>query len=166
MIRIPNIANYKPFYIQTKGDAVAKNTTEWGLIAKTNPYPLLPNPKEPYRNEWHDEDGDDEYVDDMHYESIEFTVAFYIKATDSDEGSAEEVIRKNIDRFFGSIRNGEFCIYDSYNGIGRRKVRYAGYSEETFSRKDDWAKAVFEITFKVNDPVTRMVMKEGKITAE
>lgn len=166
MIHIPSIYNYKPFFIQTESDAAAINTTEWGLVAKANPYPLLPIPKDPYKNEWHDENGDEEYVDEMYYESIEFSVSFYIKAYDSEEGSAETVIRKNVDAFFSKIKSGEFKIYDSYNGIGRQKVRYAGFAEEEFSRKDDWARAIFQISFKINDPVTRMVLQDGSIIEE
>lgn len=166
MIHIPHIVNYKPFYIQAKGDSVARDTTEWGLVAKTNPYPLLPNPKEPYKNEWHDENGDNEYVEALYYQAIEFTVSFYIKAFDSAEGTAEGIIRKNIDDFFSKIKDGEFLIYDSYNGVGRQNVRYAGYAEEEFTRKDDWARAIFKISFKVNDPITRMIMSDGKIIAE
>lgn len=166
MIHIPSIYNYKPFYIQTEGDSVAINTTEWGLVAKTNPYPLLPNPKEPYKNEWYDEHGDEEWVKEMYYESIEFTVTFYAKAYDSAEKSAEAQLRSQIDGFFNKIKDGEFRIYDSYNGVGRQKVRYAGYSEDEFVRREDWARAIFHISFKVNDPITRMVMKEGSITAE
>lgn len=145
---------------------MAIDTTEWGLVAKTNPYPLLPKPKDPYKNEWHDEHGDDEWVDQLYYESIDFTVSFYVKAYDSEERSAVEQLRKQIDDFFGKIKSGEFRIYDSYNGVGRQKVRYAGYSEEEFIRRDDWARAIFQISFKINDPVTRMVMKDGSIIAE
>lgn len=163
MIHIPDIVNYKPFLIQRDGDAVASDTMQWGLVAKVNPYPLLPTPKEPFKNEWMDENGDDEWVETMHYQSIEFSVSFYIKAYDSDEGTAEQVIRERVDQFFSVIRQGEFSVYDSYNGIGRRKVRYAGYSEEGFKRRTGYARAIFSITFKVNDPVTRMVIKDGKI---
>lgn len=166
MISVPNIVNYKPFYIQTNNDGLARNTIQWGLVAKTNPYPLLPNPKEPYKNDWHDENGDDEYNKKMYFEPIEFSVSFYIKAYDSTGESAEESIRKSVDDFFSLIREGEFRIYDTYNGIGRQKVRYAGYEEEEFTRRDDWARAIFQVKFKVNDPVTRMVLKTGSIKAE
>lgn len=163
MVYIPDIVDYKPFYIQAESDSVAKNTIEWGLVAKVNPYPLLPNPKQPYSNSWHDENGDDEWCDQMHYESIEFTVSFYIKAFDSEGKTAKELVRDQIDDFFSYIRNGEFRIYDSYNGIGRRKVRYAGYEEDQFTSRSDWAKAIFSIKFKVNDPVTRMVLSSNSI---
>jgi hypothetical protein len=163
MAYIPDILDYKPFYIQTDVDASAINTTEWGLIAKSNPYPILPQPKEVYKNEWLDENGDDEWCDKMYYESIEFTVSFYIKAFDSEGKTAKELVRNQIDDFFAYIRDGEFRIYDSYNGIGRRKVRYAGYEEDQFTSRNDWAKAIFSIKFKVNDPVTRMVLSNNSI---
>lgn len=166
MVLIPKIFDYKPFYIQTSADSQARDTTEWGLIAKVNPYPLLPDPKEPYKNEWNDENGDDEYCEQMFYESIEFTVSFCIIAMDSAEERAEEIIREKVESFFSAIRSGQFKIFDSYNGIGRQKVRYAGYSEEKFIKRADKARAIFDIRFKANDPVTRMVLREGSIVEE
>ena len=165
MIHIPEIVNYNPFYIQCEADEEAMDTLHWGLVAKVNPYPLLPNPKAPFNNEWNDEHGDDEWNDLMYYEAFEFSVSFYIKAYDSDEDSAEQILRGKVDEFFSKIRQGEFKVYDSYNGIGRQRVRYAGYSEEEFKRRGNYARAIFSITFKVNDPVTRMILRNGKIAA-
>ena len=54
MAYIPDIIGYKPFYIQTSVDDVAIDTTQWGLVAKSNPFPILPTPKAPYKNEWKD----------------------------------------------------------------------------------------------------------------
>lgn len=166
MAYIPDIVDYKPFYIQSDADEAAIDTTAWGMVAKANPFPALPTPKEPYRNEWLDEDGDDEYTAQMVYEAFEFDVQFYVKAFDSPAGSGEEIIRKQMDEFFAKIKAGEFSVFDAYTGLGRRKVRYAGFSEDGFKRGRDWARAIFTITFKVNDPVTRMVMYDGKIIAE
>ena len=163
MVYIPDIIDYKPFYIQTKTDVVARDTQEWGMVAKINPYPLLPNPKDPYKNERHDQHGDEEWCDKMYYESIVFDVSFYIKAYDNEESSAEDLIRDQVESFFGLIKQGDFKTYDAYNGIGRQKVRYAGYSEESFIRRRNWARAIFRITFKANDPITRMTIRDGKI---
>ena len=57
MAYIPNISNYKPFYIQTASDNSAIDTLTWGMVAKSNPYLALPKPKTPYKNEWKDENG-------------------------------------------------------------------------------------------------------------
>lgn len=167
MVYVPDIINYKPFYIQTDVDALAIDTTTWGLVAKSNPYPVLPTPKEVYKNEWLDEDGDDEYNAQMFYESMEFEVTFYVKAYDIPGATAEQVVRTQITEFFNKIRSGEFKIFDSYTGIGRRKVRYAGVSEEEFKKRivssGDWARAIFTAKFKANDPITHMTIKNGKI---
>lgn len=163
MVYIPEIVDYKPFFIQKEGDEVARNTTEWGLIAKSNPYPLLPTPKQPYKNEWHDENGDDEWCDKMHYESVDMSVSFYIKAYDMDDETSEQIIHNQIEDFFSYIANGTFRIYDSYTGIGRGNVRYAGYDEEEFVSRGDWSRAIFTIKFKINDPITRYINNNGKI---
>ena len=174
MVYIPEIIDYKPFYIQTDVDSSAINTTEWGLIAKTNPFPVLPAPKEPYKNDWADEDGDDEYIgltdengdyhSGMRYEPIEFDVSFYIKTTGEE---AEKTLVSQIESFFQKISRREFKIYDSYTGIGRQKVRYAGFDEESYKRNkmngEGWARAIFSVKFKVNDPITRITLSGDRL---
>jgi len=155
----PEISNYKPFYIQYGENAIASDTrATWGLIAKTNPYPILPTPKEPYKNDWKDQDGDDEYNTVMKYEAFVFDVSFYIRASGS---TAASDIRGAIATFFNAIKQGEFKIYDAYTAIGRQKVRYAGYKEESFSDYGGKARCIFTVTFKVNDPVTLMKLNDS-----
>lgn len=170
MVYIPDIVNYQPFYIQTAEDSVAIDTTEWGLVAKSSPFPALPTPKEPYKNDWFDENGDDEYVSSMRYQSFEFDVKLYIKAYSDESSSAESILRNQINAFFNKIKEGEFMVYDSYTGLGRKSVRYAGYNEDEFKRRlvsnGDWARAIFSIRFKVNDPITRIVLTDGKLVEE
>lgn len=164
MTFVPKILNYKPIYIQANGDELATDTMKWGLVAKSNPFPVLPSPKGVYKNEWKDENGDDEYVDKMYFSSISFSISFYLKAFATDGKSATETMLSQIDLFFDKIKQGEFMIYDSYTGIGYRHVRYESYKEERFKAKGEWARSIFTITFKVNDPVTRMTLgKDGKI---
>lgn len=160
MAYIPEIVDYKPFYIQTDADDAAINTTEWGMVAKSNPYPALPNPKEPYKNEWKDEDGDDEYTAEMCYEAFEFDVTFYVKVVDE---SADSLLVSQVRSFFDKIKQGEFKVYDAYTKIGRQKVRYAGYKEDSYKRGTDWARAIFTVTFKVNDPITRIIFQRGQL---
>ena len=164
MAYFPDIVNYHPFYIQTDVDDAAIDTKEWGMVAKTNPFPALPTPKEPYKNNWLDENGDDEYNKKMYYESFEFDVQFYVKTIGTN---AEAVLLSQIEGFFAKIKEGEFMIYDSHTGLGRQKVRYAGFNSEEYKRRfqatKDWARAIFTITFKVNDPITRVTMINGKL---
>lgn len=161
----PNIVDYKPFYIQSGADTAAIDTASvYGMVAKVNPLPLMPEPKEPYSNDWKDEDGDDEYTAKMYYEAVEFEVSFYIKAYATSSLTAEAVLRSQVDSFFAKVRDGEFMTYDSYTGVGFRKVRYAGYEEESFLRRSTWARAIFTVKFKANDPVTRTYLSGGAIT--
>lgn len=172
MAWLPYISNYKPFYIQTETDLAAWSTGVYGLVAKSNPYPALPEPKDPYKNDFHDENGDDEYTAAMRYKSFTFKVKFYVKTFDVVTNNvvtktATEALREQIASFFNLIKNGEFKVYDSYTGLGRQKVRYAGYDEEdnAFLARDNWARLIFSVTFKVNDPITAMAFSNGVITA-
>ena len=160
MINNPTISGYKPFYIQ-KGDTCYDTKTEWGFIAKSNPYPALPEPKEPYANKLKDEHGDDEYTNHIYYESFTFDVQFYTRTQDTvNNGSvtetAAETIRAKLKAFFDIVKEGNLKVFDSYTALGRQKVRYGGYKEEKFYSRGDMAKCIFTITFKVNDPITMM----------
>lgn len=159
----PPISGYKEFYISADIYlTTAKGTlADYNLIAKSNPYPILPKPKAPYKNDWLDENGDDEYLAHLYYEAFEFDVQFYIRAN----GSTPEVdIRSAINAFFTGILNtGALRFYDSYTGVGYTKVRYAGFKEDLFqvtgSGNNQTARCIFTITFKVNDPVTRTTIE-------
>lgn len=151
----PYINNYKPFYIQTSADTEAWSTEVYGLIAKSNPYPVMPSPKAPYNNDWKDENGDDEYVEEQFFQAQELDVKFYCKVPEGV--GSEKTLREQIAGFFEKIKAGEFFIYDSYTGIGRRRVHYAGYEEDSFVSDAAYARVIFTAKFKVNDPVTAMV---------
>lgn len=164
MVWLPFINDYKPFYIQTDADTAAVDTAAaFGMVAKSNPYPLLPNPKDVHNNEWKDEDGDDEYTAKMYYEAFEFDVSFYVKAYASGSSSSEAVLRSQVDSFFAKVRDGEFMTYDAYTGVGYKGVRYAGYKEESFLRRNGWTRAIFTVTFKVNSPTSRTKYSGGSI---
>lgn len=166
MAYVPNISDYKPFYIQTDVDLKALDTAkEWGMVAKTNPYPAFPEPKEPYKNDFRDENGDDEYTHKIHYQSFTFEVDFYIKTYATPRKTAVDVLQSQMFSFFSKVRNGQFKVYDAYTGLGRQKVRYGGYEEIDggFRARDNWARLIFKVTFKVNDPITAMRLSNDSI---
>lgn len=158
------IADYKPFYIQVDGAVTAVDTrTEWGMIIKSNPYIFLPNPKDCYVNDWKDENGDDEYNTEMYYEAFEFECEFYLKATAGVNTTASAELQALLDDFFDAVHQKEFKIFDTYTQKGFQKVRYAGYENEEYKARGNWARQMFRIKFKVNDPVTKMKMSNGAI---
>lgn len=165
-INNPTITNYKPLYIQ-KGTNCYDTRTQWGLISKTNPYPMLPNPKDVYSIDWKDENGEDEFVTTIKYQPIEFSVQFFIRAKKVNNDNPAADIRTNMAAFFNIIKDGEFSLYDSYTAIGRQKVRYAGYEEDSFEVNGDYARCIFTIKFKANDPTTFVTYNSntGKLEA-
>lgn len=163
MAYIPPMKGYKPFYIQATADFNATDTTAWGMVAQSNPFPALPDAKEPYKNNWLDSNGDDEYTSVMHYKPIEFSVKFYVKTFATENDSAVKILHDQLDSFFQKIKEGNFYTYDSYTGIGLRMVRYVGYKEEQFRARGNYAMLIFEVQFKCNDPITRMTISDNKI---
>lgn len=161
-----NVSNYKRFLIRTEKEladdkieyTLYDTLADWGMIAKTNPYPLLPKVKDPYKNDWKDKDGVEAYTKEQFYEPYEFEVKFYIKAKDGvgldPAGNATNLVRESIMDFFEKVRKGYFSIYDEYTRIGRQKVRFVSYTEESFKSRSNWASCIFSVKFAVDDPVT------------
>lgn len=158
MMYIPKIINYKPFYIQTASDEVAIDTRSWGLIVKSNPHFVLPKAKTIYKNDWKDENGDDEYIGELKFEAFSIDITFYAKAFSLSCEPAVAILERQIVSFFKKISQGEFKIYDSHTGQGFQKVRYDSFDDQSieYKVKDNWARVIFSIKLKINDPVTRI----------
>lgn len=164
---VPNIHGYKPFYIQSASDVSAWDTTAYGLVAQTQPFPDNFDVKEPYKNDWHDENGDDEYVAAMHRKAFEFTVKFYVKTypvTGQNAKSAIAVLNEQVANFRGKIIPGEFKVWDSWQEKGFQKVRFVKDSVENREITDDYAWVILAVTFKVNDPSTAVSYANNAIT--
>ena len=181
MMFLPKIINYKPFYIQTSKDEFAIDTMQYGLVFKSSPYPIFPKVKSIYKNDWKDENGDDEYIgktrikdegeeyiSGIFYEAFTLPITFYAKAFGTEEKSAASLLRQQIMSFFQKISNSEFCIYDSYKDIGYQNVRYESIDEQNiqFKAKANWARVIFSINFKINDPVTKIYNNNGKLEVQ
>lgn len=162
---VPAIRNYKPFYIQASSDATAWDTTTYGIVAQSQPFPEEYEVKEPYGNDWHDEHGDDEYVASMFYKSFEHTMKFYIRAFPSTGHSAISVLNGLRDNFRAKLVPGEFKIWDSWQERGYTKVRFVKESVEQRFISENEAWMIFSVTFKVNDPQTRVTFSNGVISA-
>lgn len=153
---VPNIQDYKPFYIQAATDATAWDTRDYGLVAQTQPYPDNIEIKEPYKNEWFDENGDDEYVSETYVKPMEIEVKFYIKTLAATNTAPIDTLNTQKANFRAKIKSGYFKIYDSWQKIGFQKVRFVRDSVEQRDIDNNTAWMIFSVTFKVDDPVTRM----------
>ncbi|MEG1685694.1 MAG: hypothetical protein RR319_07110 [Bacteroides sp.] len=145
---------YKPFLIQKlKQGSIVRDSMEWGIAVKSFPFKLCSEMKEPSKRDWKDENGDDEFLPDSPvFKSYTIDVEFtYI--------GAKETGRKNVGDFVNYIINGGmFSIYDTYTGIGRTNVRYSSFKDDNIRLREDKDKVEFAIEFKVNDPITQIIL--------
>lgn len=159
------LSDYKPFYVQRTGEAAKDTYTEWGLVIKTNPYPIFPDVKDVYSIDWKDEDGEDDYVDtSAYFESIDFEVVF-VYTSGRALTSPESLYNVSLRNFFGLFRDGEFAIYDSYTGIGLQGVRMVGYSTESYKAVREKGVGEVKVKLRCNDPTTRMYLSDGYIVS-
>lgn len=133
---------------------------EWGLYGMEIPFTIAGETKELYSNDWHDEDGDDEYVPGrlmMKAYDMKMKLAFKGK-----NGEVNENIRD-----FMSYLRGErndvalFRLYSTYTGIGRQNVRLVSIDDDAeFKRTGDYDLLIVTVTMKVNDPDTDIVLSK------
>ena len=171
MLYVPPIRDYKPFYIQVGTAQTATDIKDtYKVVVKTHDYPSYRKPKEPYKNDWKDENGDDEYTAEMYYESFTFKAECVMLASGA---TARADLKAGI-RAFQEALTGEFKVFDSWTGFGFQKVRLSQFpmpSDGNFdvfrtrmgSTTTEYARVIFTVEFKVNDPITPMVLSGGAI---
>lgn len=161
----PKVSNYKPFYIQIDGEFTAINIAdEWGFVVRTSPLTDLPDMKEPASNNWHDEDGLEEYIKDPHFQAVSYTIDFYIKTQSTSAASAADILVARKRDFFDRVCRHTFSFYDCFWKFGRKEVRYSSYSEGEKKQGPGWARQIFSVTFQINEPMVEMTYADGKIT--
>ena len=173
MLYVPPIRDYQPFYIQSSTASSATNILNtFKVVIKTHEYPSYRKPKEPYRNDWKDEHGDDEYLAQMFYESFTFKAECVMLASGS---TARADLKAGVLAFQNALA-GEFKVYDSWTGFGFQHVRLSQFpmpsegnydafyiTNPTTRVRTEYARVMFTVEFKVNDPVTQMKLQNNKI---
>lgn len=110
--------------------------------------------KEVPKRDWHDEDGDDEFVpSEQKYKAFEMEVKFGYKG---DKFSANDKLKALQDYLSG----GTMKVYDSYNRIGRQNVRFEEISDDAELVRDseDGDILIITVKLKVNDPRTSITL--------
>ena len=164
----PGLRSYAGLYIQASdanyassrisNSAATEIMATYGLIPLVGLRPTFPEPKQPYRIDWKDEHGSDEYVDELFYEAQEVTVRFYIRA---EQVSDIETVRANL---FSDIMKGDFLLYSEYWGRGYVHVRFAGEDGEPEYTYGDFVRCQFSIKLRLNDPITEVVLNNGVLS--
>lgn len=149
--------NYFRIYMQMEkdGSEVKDTIPSFGMYCMTNPFMTCSEVKEPTKRSWHDEDGDDEYVNPdsgLRMSSYEKEIRFGFKGT--SDGA-----RENLKAFLSYLRGGLMKVYCEYNKTGRQHVRLKKVAPNLVQSADDESVLTVTLTFKYNDPVTDIVPK-------
>lgn len=160
------MANWQNFYLQkmsSTSEPVYESVNRWGVFCKEIPFALAGDMKKPAKNEWYDEHGDDEYIADggLYMEAYTMEVEFgcQVLETGNRFNVIVEDVRANVASFLQYLRtSGMMKMYSSYTGVGRQSVRLDSYNDGEWINDNGITMLVFKIKFKVNDPVTEMVL--------
>ena len=168
MLYVPPIrGEYHPFYVQLNGASSAVDVkSTYYVIIKTHDYPSFRKPKEPYKNDWKDENGDDEYTDQMFFEAFSFKAECVMFARNTTEDEAIADLKNGMLSFMNALSNGEFKTYDGWTGFGFQKVRLGSFnmpSSDDYDTLNGMSRLIFTVEFKVNDPMTMMTLDDGEI---
>ena len=168
MLYIPRISDYKPFYIQFSTGAAQDILSVYSVVVKAHDYPSEFKIKEPYKNNWHDQNGDDEYIPSggLYIEAFTFNLECAMFAKGNTEQAAIDDLNAGIRAFQTSLRSGRFKTYDAYTGYGFKDVRLVSMQNvgsDNYRVEGKNARVIFSLTLKVNDPVTHMVLSGSNI---
>ena len=137
---------------------VCESVATWGVWCKDIPFKIYGKAKDPAKRTWYDEHGDDEYVSSsgLFLEAYNIKVEFGCKKVDNSQASVDDV-RAKVGAFLKYLReSGMMKMYSSHTRIGRQNVRLESVDDNAKWSVDDggFEFLIFEVTFKVNDPVT------------
>lgn len=161
------MADWQNFYLQKMGSDGQGNPYDWqesvatwGIFCKEIPFKIMDKVKEPAKRSWYDEHGDDEYIpsEGLYVDSYSMKVEFGCKLITGDDANVYGItvndVRVNVGNFLEWLRSaGMMKMYSSYTRIGRQNVRLVSINDKAWKSGDDeWL--LFEVEFKVGDPVT------------
>ena len=142
--------------------AVINTAVTYDMVVSEVPFKFCGDVKEPYSNDWKDEDGTEEYLPDegLKLQGYEMDVTFlYVGTYDSFKGK----LRTFLTYLLGKDNNGSrLTIYDTYTNVGRQDVRVKKIDPDVFIKQPTSGGgqeiARFKITFYVGDPMTDITL--------
>lgn len=152
---------YEKVYIQkTKANSPIKETiADFDIYCADMPFKLFAEAKDPSKRDWFDEHGEDEYIPNggIKLKSYTMDVKFCCKG---EKYSANAKIQKFLNYLTGLDNTGaEMMMYCTWTKIGRTGIRFDKLSDKAdLVRDEDGDTLVFTVTFKVNDPVTDIIL--------
>ena len=164
---------WRDFYVQRMGTdgegleyPVCESVAAWGIFCKSIPFKVFEEVKEPAKRSYFDEHGDDEYIPStgLFLEAYTIKVKLGCKLLAGKDqtkfNKSVSDVRQSVGDFLAYLRSsGMIKLYSTYTRIGRQNVRLESVSDNATWQSDDQGEfLIFEVTFKVNDPVTDVVL--------
>ena len=149
------MSDYRPFLVQKLTDgAEVRDSLDWNIYVKHVPFHVIGDLKEPYVNNWYDQQGEDvAYPDTPTYEAYDMECEFvYMGSKDTAQAMVVLFIKY-------LAENGMFKFYDTFTNIGRTNVRYKKQTEDLYYNEAENI-ATFKLTLRVTDPVTQVTLTE------
>lgn len=136
--------------------------SDFGFYGMEIPFVPFGEAKEPSRNDWKDEDGDDEYLPESGLKMQAFEVGIKLGYKGSKD-SANGKIAALLDYLTGRDGTGpRMKIYSTYTKIGYNDVRFVSLDDDAeLVRSGDGDILVITVTLKVNDPATRVTLSKA-----
>lgn len=161
MLYVPFISDYKPFYIQFRTGFAIDILNSYSVVVKAHDYPASFKVKEPYKNQWKDEHGDEEYIaqDGLKFEAFTFRMECVMFARGATLDAAIADLKNGVAAFRNALMQGFMRTYDSWTGWGFKDVRVDEFqppSDSAYGAWNDYARVIFTVVLKVNDPITSM----------
>ena len=173
--RTNNMADWRNFYIRKMGtgNLTKESVLDFGIWCKAIPFKLMDKVKQPPSRSWNDQHGVDEFIPagglfiDAYTMKVEFGCK---KMSAMHDGSttipAVTDVRSNVATFINFLRtSGMMMLYSSYTGIGRQNVRLESINDNAkWKNQDGELWLIFEVVFKVCDPITDITASDMGIT--
>lgn len=168
MLYVPPISDYKPFYVQYEGESLIDLLETYKVVIKTHDYPMALKVKEPYKNQWKDENGDEEYIpaSGLYFEAFTFTMECVMFSRGDTEDEAIQDLNGGVRSFRTFLSHGLFKTYDSWTGFGFKDVRLVEFQMPGEGDYDSWSggtRVIFRVVLKVNDPATHLIVSNNNI---
>lgn len=149
---------YHEIYIRDTSGTMFR-ASEYGIYAVDVPYIDRPTAKEPYKNEWHDEDGDDEYTEQLFFEAQEYEFTCGYKQFNMIDRTHD--FEKELAQALGTLFYDIDAIYFECGHWGRKNVRLIGVATDAYVFEDGSGQSIltFKVKLKINDPMTRIKLQ-------
>lgn len=149
---------YKAYFQAEATGELVETISRFGIYAKSIPFVVSMEAKEVPSNDWYDEHGEEDYIPSgglyMKSYDMETEWAFKTCKIGGVTISANDAIKGFADML---RRMRHFKLYDTYNRVGRNRVRFVKISDDaTLVRNADGDILIFKVTLKVCDPVSEV----------